>query len=49
MRNHWKNKKKLNKWKKEMKQKKNLKVSSPKIVERVDQFGKESRFVNVNH
>jgi len=46
MRNHWKNKKKLNKWKKEMKQKKNLKVSSPKIVERVDQFGKESRFVN---
>ena len=46
MRNHWKNKKKLNKWKKEMKRKKNLKVSSPKIVERVDQFGKESRFVN---
>ena len=25
---------------------KNLKVSSPKIIERVDRFGKESRFVN---
>jgi hypothetical protein len=46
MRNHWKNKKKLKKWKKEMKQKKNLKVSSPTIIERVDKFGKESRFVN---
>ena len=46
MRNHWKNKKKLNKKKKVTKQMKNLKVSSPKIVERVDQFGKESRFVN---
>ena len=46
MRNHWKNKKKLKKWKKEMKRKKDLKISSPKIIERVDRFGKESRFVN---
>ena len=46
MRNHWKNKKKLKKWKKEMKRKKDLKVFSPKIIERVDRFGKESSFVN---
>ena len=46
MRNYWKNKKKINKKKKETKRMKNLKVSSPKIIERVDRFGKESRFVN---